>query len=151
MTHEAQRLLERVGVLRHPCDLDLLLFFSRHPRALITSEQLAVWLGHELKQIADSLDVLLNAGVLTRTQNPTHAARRYVFNIGGTSGGWLPSLLALASTREGRLAIVEVLSRRAPKQTDGPTSRRAGTALTSRPRPVVVRRSRDRDPDARAG
>ena len=152
MKHEAQRLLERVGVLRHPCDLDLLLFFSRHPRALITSEQLAAWLGYELKPIADSLDVLLNAGFLTRTQNPTRAARMYVFNIGGTSGGWLPALMSLASTRAGRLAMIDVLSHRAPEQTDGPTSRHAGgAAMMSRARPVVVRRSRDRDPDARAG
>jgi hypothetical protein len=72
MKHEdAERLLKRVALLRHPCDLDLLVFFARHPRALITSEQLAVWLGYELKQIADSLEVLLNADVLTRAQNPS--------------------------------------------------------------------------------
>jgi hypothetical protein len=149
---DAQRLLERVRILRHPCDLDLLLFFARHPRAIITSEQLAVWLGYELKQIADSLDVLLDAGVLTRTQNPTHAARMYVFAIGGTSGGWLPSLLALASTREGRLVLVEALSGRASKHSDGPTLRHArDAALSSRARPVVVRRNRDQGPDTMAG
>jgi hypothetical protein len=27
-------LLERVGGIRHACDLDLLLFFSRHPRTI---------------------------------------------------------------------------------------------------------------------
>jgi hypothetical protein len=37
-------------------------------------------LGYELKQIADSLEVLLNAEVLTRTQNPTHTARMYVLS-----------------------------------------------------------------------
>ena len=153
MRHQdAQRLLARVEVLRHPCDLDLLLFFARHPRALISSEQLAAWLGYELKQIADSLEVLLTAGVLTRTQNPTHAARLYVFNIAGTGGGWLPSLLAYASTRAGRLAVIEVLSHRPPAQADGPSSHRAPDgANTSRPRPVVVRRKRDQDPDAMAG
>ena len=151
MKHEdAERLLKRVAVLRHPCDLDLLVFFARHPRALITSEQLAVWLGYELKQIADSLEVLLNADVLTRAQNPTHAARMYVLNIGGTGGGWLPSLLALAATREGRLAMVQVLARR-PAKDSGPTSRQRDGAVTSRPRPVVVRRNRDEDPDAMAG
>ena len=111
---DVHRLLDHVGMLRHPCDLDLLLFFARHPRTLITSEQIAVWLGYELKQIADSLEILLEGGLLTRTQNPTHAARLYVLAIGGTTGGWLPSLLELASTRQGRLAIREVLSRRAP-------------------------------------
>jgi hypothetical protein len=78
MKHEdADRLLDRIGMLRHPCDLDLLLFVARHPRTLITSKQIAAWLGYELKQIADSLEVLLEGGLRTRRQNPTHAARRY--------------------------------------------------------------------------
>jgi len=147
---DAQRLLERIRILRHRCDLDLLLFFARHPRAIITSEQLSAWLGYELKQIADSLDVLLDAGVLTRTQNRTHAARLYVFALGGTSGGWLPSLLALASTREGRLALLETLAGRASKHGDGRTLRHSrGTAVTSAPRRVVIRRNRG--PDTLAG
>lgn len=150
MKHEhARRLLERVGVLRHPCDLDLLLFFARHPRALISSEQLAAWLGYELKQIADSLDVLLNAGILTRMQHPAHAARMYVFDIGGGSGGSFPPLLTFASTREGRLVIMDVLSGRAATDTGRPTSHHADDiAVPTRPRPVVVPRRRDDDPDA---
>ena len=119
MKHQdARRLLHQIGVLRHPCDLDVLLFFARHPRSLITSEQLAAWLGYELKQIADSLEVLLTAETLTRTLNPTHAARMYVLNIGGGGSGWLPSLLAYATTREGRLAMIEVLSSREPDRSD---------------------------------
>jgi hypothetical protein len=128
-------LLDRIGLLRHPCDLDLLLFFARHPRTLITSEQLAVWLGYELKQIADSLEILLDGGLLTRTQNPTHAARMYVFSVGGTPGGWLPSLLKLASTRQGRLAAIQALSRPTPKGAGGPVTRRArDMAAASGPR-----------------
>jgi hypothetical protein len=119
---DASHLLERIGgMLQHPCDLDLLLFFARHPRTLITTEQLAACLGYELKQIADSLDVLLERGLLTRTQNPTHVARMYVFACADTTDGWLPSLLELASTRPGRLAVMEALSRRTPK---GPGSAR---------------------------
>ena len=34
--------LVEVAGLRGPCDLDLLLFFSRHPRVVLSSEQLAV-------------------------------------------------------------------------------------------------------------
>jgi hypothetical protein len=115
------------------------MFFARHPRAIITSEQLAAWLGYELKQIADSLEVLLNAEVLTRTQNPTHAARMYVLNIGGTSGAWLPSLLAWAATREGRLAMMAVLSR--PATNDPPARQPSSDGVTQRLRPVVVRRT----------
>ena len=38
---EVQRLLSRAPIIRSACDLDLLVFFHRHPRVLLTSEQLA--------------------------------------------------------------------------------------------------------------
>ena len=101
----ARRLLNSIGFLRHPCDLDLLLFFIRHPRSLLTSDQIAAFLGYDLKRIADSLDLLLTAKLLTRSQSPAHAARLYVFAPNGTSGGWLPSLVEAVSTREGRLVL----------------------------------------------
>ena len=117
MNHEdARHLLDRIGVLRHPCDLDLLIFFARHPRSLLASESLASFLGYDLKEIADSLDVLLSARLLTREQTSAHAARLYVFvgddTDGEEKGDWLASLLALASTREGRLALRQTLTRR---------------------------------------
>jgi hypothetical protein len=100
-----RRLLDQIGVLRRPCDLDLLLFFIRHPRALLSSDQIAAFLGYEVKRLGESLDVLVTAELLTRTQTPTSAARMYVFAVGGPHGDWLPSLVELASTREGRLAM----------------------------------------------
>jgi hypothetical protein len=70
MTYEdAHRLLDRIGVLNNPCDLDLVIFFAGHPRSLLASESLASFLGYELKEIADSLDTLLAAGLLTRAQS----------------------------------------------------------------------------------
>lgn len=148
----ARRLLDRIGMLKSPCDLDLLLFFARHPRTLITSEQLANWLGYQLKQIADSLDVLLEGGLLTRTQNPTRAARMYVFAIRGTSGGWLPSLLEAASTRQGRLALIAALCESPQEGAGDPLARRThnSTATTGR-RPFVVRRKADATPGAKVG
>jgi hypothetical protein len=106
---QARNLLDHVGVLRHPCDLDLLVFFARHPRTLMTSEQLAALTGYGVQQTAESLDRLLKAELLTRTQNPTHAARMYVF-AASTTDGWLPPLLEFGSTRRGRLAIRRVLA-----------------------------------------
>jgi len=148
----ARRLLDRIGVFRHPCDLDLLVFFARHPRALLTSEQLAAWLGYELKQIAASLEVLLAAGLLTRTQNTTHAARMYVFAINGTNGGWLPDLLESASTREGRLALRQALTPPAPGEAGGPVANGEREATTApRPRPFVVRRKADESQETKAG
>ena len=137
---DARRVLDQAGVLRQRSDLDLLIFFARHPRALLTSEQLATFLGYELHQIAASLELFLEAGLVTRTQNRNHAARLYVFASGGTSGGWLPSLLQLAATREGRLRLLSALSVARP---EGPpeSSARTGRLRTgSRPsRPFLVR------------
>ncbi len=111
LEHDARRLLDRIGVLRHACDLDLLVFLARHPRTLLASEQLSVFLGHGVKKVAASLDILVGAGFITRTPNPVHAARMYVFSVDGPSNGWLPDLIRLASTRPGRLAMISAMRR----------------------------------------
>lgn len=114
LEHDAVQLLDRLNVLRHPSDLDLLMFFARHPRSLLSSEQLALFLGYGVQEIAASLDLLLNAGFLTRTQSHRHAARMYVFAIDPPGGNWLPAVKQLASTRAGRLALVWAIRRRSP-------------------------------------
>jgi hypothetical protein len=122
----ASRLLDQIGMLRHACDLDLLLFFARHPRSLLASGQLATFLGYGLGQVARSLEALMAAGLLTRTQTPMHAARMYVFSIGGTTAEWLPSLLQQASTRTGRQALIDALRSRSPKEETGECSKSSG-------------------------
>src|SRR5213593_803790 len=102
-------LLDRIGCLRHPCDLDLLLFFSRHPRAYLLSERLAEYVGYELPQVAQSLEALITAGLLRRSPDSSHPARLYVLTPGSTRGEWLSSLLRHAATREGRLAVIQAL------------------------------------------
>ena len=102
-----QHLLESIGTLRHSCDLDLLLFFHRHPRSLLTSERLAAYVGYDLNQMARSLDLLTEAGLLECSQNPTHAARMYLLKTPET--GWLGSLLAVASTPEGRRDLLDAM------------------------------------------
>ena len=115
----ARTLLDRVPALQRPCDLDLLVFFARHPRTLMASEQFARLLGYQRNEIARSLDVLLAAGLLTRTQNPTRPARMYMFATGGTNSGSLPAVVEFASTREGRLALRRALTRSPAGGTDG--------------------------------
>ena len=109
------RLFDSIGV-RHPGDLDLLLFFVRHPRALLTNDQIAALLGYDVTQLGQSLEVLLAAKLVMRTQLPTRAAQMYVFAASGPDG-WLPSLVELASTREGRLAMRDALKSRKDTQT----------------------------------
>jgi hypothetical protein len=102
-----EHLLGSIGVLRHPCDLDLLLFFHRHPRAILTSERLAAYVGYDLDQLARSLDLLTDAALLERSQNPTHPARLYVLKTPET--GRLASVLDIASTRDGREKLIHAM------------------------------------------
>lgn len=104
-----KRLLADAPVIRDACDLDLLVFLHRHPRTLLTSEQLATLVGYDMRRVAKALDAFGEAGILERIQSSTHAARMYLLSLHGPRGGGLKSLLALACTREGRRSILEAL------------------------------------------
>ena len=113
-SRRASDLLDRIAGVKDPCDLDLLLFFHRHPRAVLTSERLAVYVGYDLSRVATSLETLIAGELLTRTQRPTGSARMYLLAAEGRRGGWLNALLRLASTRPGRLAVLAALAGRRP-------------------------------------
>jgi DNA-binding MarR family transcriptional regulator len=104
-----KRLLARTPVISSACELDLLVFFHRHPRALLTSEQVAAFLGYDMKKIAKAIEAFVEGGLLERTQNPTHAARLYVLTLNDPPGGGLTRILELASTRLGRQQILDLL------------------------------------------
>jgi len=106
---EVKPLLARVSAIRNGCDLDLLVFLYRHPRTLLTNEQIAAFVGRDMKQVAQSRDTFIEAGLLERTQNPTHAARMYLLQLDGPQGGGFKKLLELASTRDGRRVILDHL------------------------------------------
>jgi hypothetical protein len=112
-------LLDRIGCLRHPCDLDLLLFFYRHPRAFLISERLAEYVGYDLPQVAESLQDLISAGLLRRSPNATHPAQLYVLTRSSTLGKRLSSLLRFAAAREGRLAAIHALKQRQSSGSSG--------------------------------
>jgi hypothetical protein len=114
-------LLDRIGCLRHPCDLDLLLFFNRHPQAFLKSERLAEYVGYDLPQIERSIETLMTAGLLRQSPDSTRPARLYVLTRSSSSlGGWLSSLLRIAATREGRVAVIHALKQRpSPGLSDG--------------------------------
>ena len=101
-------MLKRIRAIRHACDLDLLLFFYRHGHALLTSDQLVAFLGYGHEQVAKSLDKMIDAGLLTRSQT-SHAARLYVLELRGLSDGVLSSLLKIAATRQGRQDVMRLL------------------------------------------
>jgi DNA-binding MarR family transcriptional regulator len=112
LKEQEQRLLARVPVIQTACDLDLLVFLHRHPRALLTTEQLAGFIGYDLKDIVKSLDAFVAAGLLDRTNQPsTHAARLFVLSLAGTQGRGTTALIDLGSTRQGRERILGALAR----------------------------------------
>lgn len=127
-----KRLVEGAPVIESACDLDLLVFLYRHPRALLTSEQLAGFVGYTLKEIARALDAFIEAGLLQRTaQQSLHAARLFVLLLDGPQGEAVRALLKLAATRAGRQHILEALDARGlqPTQPDaGPTLRLVNSA-----------------------
>jgi DNA-binding MarR family transcriptional regulator len=106
---DLRSLLDRIGSIRHACDLDLLLFFYRHPSVLLTSERIVTHLGYDHEQVAKSLEGLIAGGLVTRSPNPAHAARLYTLQLRGASGDPLSSLLKIISTRQGRLDAKRLL------------------------------------------
>jgi len=106
----AVQLLEGTG-LRDACDLDLLLFFSRHPRVVLSSEQLAAYVGYDLVEVARALDLLLGAGLLKRTLNHGAPGRMYVLEVDHAEE-WLETLRRLCATPDGRNALKALLRER---------------------------------------
>jgi len=134
-------LLDRIDILENPCDLDLLIFFARHPLTLLAGQQLAVLLGYEFAQIGASLDRLRRGGLLITSENQTYIAQKYVFAAGDQNAEWLPDLLQLNSTREGRLVMIRALKQRSAGETGSPAKRAKRDAA---PRPVSNKRGKGR-------
>lgn len=103
-------LLDRLEVVRHACDLGLLLFLHRHSRVLLASDKLAAYTGCDPKKIAHSCQVLIDAGLLERRESRSRGARMYALVHSGQQGEWLKSLLAIASTRSGRAQVLQALA-----------------------------------------
>ena len=135
----AQELLDALAI-RRLCDLNLLVFFARHPRTLLASEQLAGFIGFDLPQIAESLETLLRAGFLKRTAHSSYSARMYIFALDGPGAAPLTSLVQFVSTRDGRLATMRALGRRLA---DG-----RARGAEARPRPTLMRSTAEPANDA---
>jgi hypothetical protein len=104
------QLIEAAG-LQDACDLDLLLFFSRHPRVVLSSEHLATYVGYDLSQVASALEQLLGAGLLKRTLNQGAPGRMYVLEVDHVEA-WLEPLRRMCATPDGRNALKRLLKQR---------------------------------------
>jgi len=118
------RLIEAAG-LRDACDLDVLLFFSRHPRVVLTGEQLATYVGHELQQVSRALDLLLGAGLLRRTLHQGAPGRMYVLEVDHAEE-WLEPLRRVCATSDGRNALKVWLKQRQSQNADPGNHRLSG-------------------------
>ncbi|MFN2572373.1 MAG: hypothetical protein ABR537_12325 [Gemmatimonadales bacterium] len=103
-------MVDRVPTIRSPVDLDLALFLFRHPYAMLTDDRLATTLGRDAQQVAASLDKLIKAGIVERGVQSPHQARMHAFS--GAADEALVALLRAASTRTGRLAVLQALENR---------------------------------------
>ena len=110
--NRVHELLDGLTTIRRQQDLDLLLFLFRHPNALLTVDFLAAAVGHERGRVEESLEMLVAAGLLDRAKSPTLAAHSFVFRP--TAPESVFALLQIASTRPGRLALLDALQQRAP-------------------------------------
>ena len=106
----AVQLIEAAG-LRDACELDLLLFFSRHPRIVLGREHLAAYVGYEVRQVARALERLLGAGLLKRTLNHGAPGRAYILEVDHVEA-WFDPLRRLCATPAGRNALKMLLKQR---------------------------------------
>jgi hypothetical protein len=109
-TMEVLQLVKAAGI-RTACELDLLLFFSRHSRVVLSNEQLAIYVGHEDNQVVRALDLLLDAGLLRRVRNRNAATGMYVLAVEGVAQ-WLEPVRRLCATPDRRHALRTSLKER---------------------------------------
>jgi hypothetical protein len=97
------------------CDLDLLVFFRRHSHSLLTTEQIASFVGYGSSAVTEALEHLQAAGLVATFRDRVDGVDLYMLtggDRGGSSALSLSSLLEFASTRDGRLAVIDALKDR---------------------------------------
>ena len=108
----AQVLLE---LLDSPCDLDVLIFAQRHPRALLTVDDIARAVGRDADAVRASVETLTVAGLIAcmKTRRPDRDAAVVFYEF--TPGTWdalLPALCWVTASADGRRVLRQVLHRR---------------------------------------
>ena len=103
-------LVEAAGI-REACELDLLLFFARHPRVVLSSEQLATYVGHKVEHVERALELMLGASLLKQRLNAGAAGGMYVLAADHVAQ-WLEPVRRLCATPDGRHALRTLLKER---------------------------------------
>ena len=108
-----------LNLLSRPCDLDVLIFFFRHPSALLTLDDLASRVGYNVHDVAASIEGLFAAGWLRRSEEGAKSRRSEARLYGFMSGTWdaiLGQLLWLASSPDGRRSLRRALTHKERRQ-----------------------------------
>jgi hypothetical protein len=100
-------------VLASPCDLDVLLFVHRHPRALLGLDDLARGAGYSVREVRASIEALTAAGLVAcaKRTSEDHTSSTVFYEF--TPGTWdaiVPTLLWVASSADGRRVLRRALS-----------------------------------------
>ena len=108
--HEQIRVwLGTSDAIRSACDLDLLRFFTRHSNSLLTTEQIANFVGYSQREVDGTLEHFLTGGLVTCVTGRSAEVDLYALGEVASSNTSVSSLLELASTRDGRLAVIGAL------------------------------------------
>ena len=107
-----------LNLLSRPCDLDVLIFFFRHPSALLSLDDVASRVGYNVHDVAASIEGLIAAGWLRCSEEGAKSrseARLYGF-MSGTWDAILGRLLWLASSPDGRRSLRRALTHKQWRQ-----------------------------------
>jgi hypothetical protein len=101
-----------LNLLGRPCDLDVLIFFLRHPDVLLTIDDLAARIGYNVHDVGGSIEVLIATGLLEsskeRAESRQSRAVRYRFMLRKWHAIRGP-LSWLASSADGRRSLRRAL------------------------------------------
>jgi hypothetical protein len=112
-----------LNLLGCPCDLDVLIFFLRHPSVLLTVDDLASRVGYDVHDVGASIEVLIAKGLLEyskeRAESRQSEAVLYRFMLRRWDAIRGP-LLWLASSADGRRSLRRALTHNEQRQSQQP-------------------------------
>jgi hypothetical protein len=123
-----------LNLLDCPCDLDVLIFFCRHPNALLTVDDLAARVGYNVHEVGTSIEVLIGAGLLgcSGTAAERRPSEAILYRL--MPGRWdaiLGPLSWLASSADGRRSLRRALTDNKRRQSLKPASLRCRSTGSS--------------------
>jgi hypothetical protein len=121
-----------LNLLGCPRDLDVLIFFCRHPNALLTRDDLAARVGYNVHEVGTSIEVLIAAGLLGCSGDAAERPRSEAFLYRLMPGRWdaiLGPLSWLTSSADGRRSLRRALTHNKRRQ-----SLKQGSLLCASPR-----------------